>query len=85
MIYLDFFATKSRFGSVEATGSKLAIFLEGLFLAWISAFAAFFFLAALILAAFQIISLVQLFAVYAMITGLTILLAGALYLSRQAG
>ena len=61
----------------------MAGIFERLLAVWISAFAAFTFLTALILALLQIISWGQVAYVYASITGVTLLLAGLCYASKN--
>ena len=85
MLCLDLFSIKLRLSPVEAVESRFSLFFERLFFLWISAVAALTFLFSILLAVFQIISLVQLLYVYAAITALTLLFAGLLYMSRQCG
>ena len=61
----------------------MAGIFERLLAVWISAFAAFTFLTALMLALLQIISWGQVVYVYASITGVTLLLAGLCYASKS--
>ena len=57
----------------------MAGIFERLLAVWISAFAAFIFLFALVLAVVHVISWTQVAYVYAIITGITLLLAGLCY------
>jgi hypothetical protein len=84
MLHFDFTATKSRILPLADIEIGLASALERLFSAWIGAIAALIFLTALVLALFRIMSWMELFYVYAGISGITLLLAGLLYLSRRA-
>lgn len=61
---------------------KVAHFFERLFALWISAFAAFAFLGALFLAVLRLISWSSAGYVYLGITGITLLLAALVYVSR---
>ncbi|MGB0086727.1 MAG: hypothetical protein WBP94_15320 [Rhodomicrobiaceae bacterium] len=83
MLQFDFIATKSRILPLADIELGLAAALELVFSAWISAAAALTFLTALVLALFRIMSWTQLLYVYAGITGVTLLLAFLLYLSRR--
>ena len=60
----------------------MASMFERLLAVWISAFAAFTFLIALMLALVHIISWAQLLYVYLSISGITLLLAGLCYASK---
>lgn len=61
----------------------MAEFFERLFTLWISAFAAFAFLVALILASFGIINWLSVAYVYGGVSLVTLVLATVLYLSRR--
>jgi hypothetical protein len=69
--------------STTAAEPGLAVIFERLFFAWISGLAALMFLAALVLAAVGVISWMQLVYVYGGIVGVTLVLAGLLYLARR--
>jgi hypothetical protein len=83
MLCLDFLSIKARTGSYETTVSTLALLVQHVFATWISFAAAGVFLAALTMAIFQLISVLQLFYVYAGITAITLLLAFLLYFARR--
>ena len=83
MLCLDFISIKARPGSFEATVSAVTQLVERAFAAWISVAGAGVFLLALIMAAFQLISFLQLFYVYVSITAITLLLGFLLYVARR--
>jgi hypothetical protein len=74
---------KSGLASIPAMEAGMAGIFERLLAVWISAFAAFTFLFSLILAMLHVISWVQVAYVYAIITGITLLLAGLCYASKS--
>jgi uncharacterized membrane protein YuzA (DUF378 family) len=84
MVSLDYTSIRARTYPTPTISSQFAGVLERLFLAWITAIAALVFLFSLVLAVFQVISLMQLFYVYVGIAGITLALAGALYCARRA-
>lgn len=61
----------------------MAEYMERLFTLWISAFAAFVFLIALILACFNVINWLSVAYVYGGISVVTLVLAALLYISRR--
>jgi hypothetical protein len=67
---------KSALASAPAMEAGMAGIFERLLAVWISAFAAFAFLIALVLAVAHIISWTHVAYVYVSITGITLLLAG---------
>lgn len=73
---------KSALASIPAMEAGMASMFERLLTVWISAFAAFTFLIALMLALVHIISWAQLLYVYLSISGITLLLAGLCYASK---
>jgi hypothetical protein len=84
MVSLEYFSLKARTHPVITIETRIANFCERLFFVWISAIAAMAFLAALFLTIIQLISLTQLFYVYAAMGAITLLLAGLLYLARRS-
>ncbi len=68
---------------MPAMEAGMAGIFERLFTVWISAFAAFTFLLALVLAIVHVISWAHLAYVYVSITGITLLLAGLCYASKS--
>ena len=83
MVSLDYASLRARIYPVQARKYDVALILERLFFAWIIAFAALVFLFSLVLAASQLITLMQLFYVYAGISVVTLALAAALYCARR--
>jgi hypothetical protein len=84
MVSLDYTSLRARTYPTPTISTQFAGVLERLFLAWISAIAALVFLVSMLLAAFQVISLMQLFYIYVAIGGITLALAAALYCARRA-
>ena len=76
-------SAKSALASIPAMEVGMAGIFERLLAAWISAFAAFTFLLSLILAVIHVISWAQVAYVYAIITGITLLLAGLCYAAKR--
>jgi hypothetical protein len=74
---------KSALTSTPAMEAGMADIFERVLAVWISAFAAFTFLIALLLAVVHIISWAQLMYVYVSITGITLLLAGLCCVSKS--
>lgn len=83
MVSLDYTTLRARIQPVKAKNPNIAMMLERLFFAWISALAALIFLVSMVLTAFGIVSLMQLFCIYAAITVITIALAAALFWARK--
>jgi hypothetical protein len=83
MLNVDSLTTKTRVLTSHAADSALAAVLERLFFVWISGVAALTFLGALLLAVIGVIGWMQLLYVYSAVTGVTLILAGLLYLSRR--
>jgi hypothetical protein len=83
MVSLDYTTLRARLNPVKAKNPNLTLLLERLFLAWVTAVAALVFLFSIALAAFGLISLMQLFYIYVSISLVTIALATALYLARR--
>lgn len=83
MTLIGCISAKSALAFVPAMEAGMAGIFERLFAAWISAFAAFTFILALLLAVVHVISWTQVAYVYASITGITLLLAGLCYLSKN--
>jgi hypothetical protein len=79
MAFTGCISTKSGLASLPAMEAGMAGIFERLLAVWISAFAAFTFLFALVLAVVHVISWAQVAYVYAIITGITLLLAGLCY------
>jgi uncharacterized membrane protein len=83
MVSLDYTTLRAKLYPAKAKSPNLALLLERLFLAWISAVAALIFLFSIVLAAFGLMSLMQLFYTYVSISLITIALASALYCARR--
>jgi hypothetical protein len=85
MVSLDYTTLRARIypARPRKRTRNWAVLLERLFLAWISAMAALGFLVSVVLAIVGLISLMQLAYVYAGISLITIVLAGALYGARR--
>ena len=82
MAFTGCIPAKSGLASISAMEAGMAGIFERLLAVWISAFAAFIFLFALVLAVVHVISWAQVAYVYASITGITLLLAGLCYASK---
>lgn len=83
MALIGCISAKSALAFIPATEAGIASMLERLLAVWISAFAAFTFLTALMLALVHIISWAQLLYVYLSISGVTLLLAGLCYAAKS--
>ena len=83
MVCFDLITIKTITNMSCVEVSRFVSFLECIFFIWISEVAALFFITSIFLTILHVLSLMQLFYVYASISGFTLALACSLYAARR--